>query len=205
MTIYFSELLLQVQEKKTVTKERATKAVTTKTPKIDAKPRLAQTGENVNLPAAVELRKINEEIRLHAREFVSELNAFNGTLLSRELYQSYLQGYIKSTESYEKLLELVQPFLVRRRELYGPLMSGDMVSIINKWYKALSISADGLNGSPSRLLSERLGEQVNPLRPRARPKKIDPTTIFRWLQSNKKPSSITTLIWLDELVKKSSS
>ena len=201
MSTYFSELLPPSTVKKAVTVKRTLKNAVDKTPPIEAKPRFAQTGENVNLPAAVELRKITDEIGLLGHEFVDELNAFNGTLLTRELFQMYLQGYIKSTDSYSKLLEAVRPFLVNRRKLYGPLMDSDMVSIVNRWYKLLNIPTDGANGSPLRLLSERLGKHVNPLRPKAGPKKVDPTTMFRWVQSNKKPSSITTLIWLDELVK----
>lgn len=201
MSIYFSELLPPAPIKKVPKSKSSDKDEGIKTPNIGANHRFAQTGENVNLPTAIELRKINEEIGLLGHEFVDELNTFNETLLTRELFQSYLQGYIKSTDSYSKLLEAVRPFLAHRKKLYGDLMDKDMVSIINGWYKLLNISTDSANGAPTRLLSERLGKQVNPLRPKGGAKNIDPTTIFRWIQLNKKPSSISTLIWLDGLVK----
>ncbi len=200
MSIFFSELLPADAIKKAVTKKPKSPAKATKTPSLEVKHRFAQTGDNVNLPSAVELRKINDEIGLLGHEFVEELNAFNGTLLTRELYQSYLQGYIKSSDSYSRLLDAVRPFLEHRRKLYGKIMNQDMVTIVNGWFKSLNIAEDGSSGSPLRLLSERLGKQVNPLRASAGAKMIDPTTIFRWVQNNKKPSSITALVWLDGLV-----
>ena len=102
MSTYFSELLPAPPLKKVVIAKTPNKNGVQKTPVFEAKHRFAQTGENVNLPAAVELRKIVDEIGLLGQEFVDEISAFNGTVLSRELYQSYLQGYIKSTDSYSK-------------------------------------------------------------------------------------------------------
>lgn len=164
--------------------------------------RKATTGKMVNHPLAVELREINEQVNLLGNEFVREIIKFDGRPLTRELYQSYLQGYVAGTESYENLLERVRSFRDYRLENYRFLMSSDAKTIIEEWFRLLSIDISGAEGSPFRLFVRKIGPQKNPGNPSGEPKLRDHSTIYRWYKENKKPQSITDLIWYDKMVRK---
>jgi hypothetical protein len=185
------------------------------TPAMTYKHRKARTGAMVDHPLAIELRSITAKIDLLGEELVQALYDFNGTEMTRALLQAYLQGYVRSTQPYEDLLGQLKLFLAHRERLYGKLMNNDARTIIEGWLKALKIPKDGSKGAPFRLFSEAIGPVVKPPKPIPRekqslakvppvqtPKPIDPTTLFRWYQKNKKPETITLLIWLDGLVKK---
>jgi hypothetical protein len=184
------------------------------TPVMTYKHRKARTGAMVNHPFAIELRSITAKIDLLGEELVNALYDFNGTEMTRAMLQAYLQGYVRSTKPYEDLLGVLRLFLAHRERLYGNLMNNDARTIIEGWLKALRIPLDGSKGAPFRLFSEAIGPVVRPPKlmphekqglveapPKKIPKPIDPTTVFRWHQKNKKPETITLLIWLDGLVK----
>lgn len=169
---------------------------------IQSVPRRPTKGKMLSHPLAVQLREISSHINLLGKEFVDEIQKFDQQPLTRELYQIYLDGYIQSTEAYERLLERFKAFHKYRYEKYAYLMDNDVRTIMEGWFKALNLDITGASGSPFRLFVRALGPQVNPKDPTAPPKLRDHSRPFRWYKENKKPQSINELIWFDNLVKK---
>lgn len=167
-----------------------------------APPRQPTTGKMLKHPLVVELRKINDHIHLLGNEFVTEIVKFDGQPLTRELYQVYLQGYIANPESYEKLLARFVAFHQHRYAKYAYLMDNDMRTIFESWFRDLGLDITGEKGSPFRMFVKVLGPQQNPKKPNEPPKLRDHSRLFRWYKENKKPQSISELIWLDTIVKK---
>ncbi len=170
-------------------------------PLASAPARRPTTGKMLSHPVVIELRKLDEHIHLLGNEFVSEIIEFDGLPLTRELYQIYLQGFIASTEAYERLLDRFRAFHAYRYSKYAYLMDNDVKTIIEGWFKALNLDITGASGSPFRLFVKALGPQLNPKKPDEPPKLRDHSRLFRWYKENKKPQSINELIWLDNIVK----
>lgn len=169
---------------------------------LQSEPRRPTKGKMREHPLARELRKINSHIHLLGKEFVEEIVKFDGQPLTRELYQIYLDGYILSTDAYERLLERFRAFHEYRYKQYAYLMDNDVRTIIEGWFDALKLDITGASGSPFRMFVRAIGPQPNPKDPAAPPKIRDHSRPFRWYKENKKPQSINELIWFDNIVKK---
>lgn len=167
------------------------------TTKFEKAVRVGGKGPEFNSPDCIEINKICDEIGLSGKEICEGLEEFDGQPLTRLSLQSYKQGIVLGQESYSALLARLKPYLAMRKEKYGYLMSSDGVQIIESWMELLKIDISSSEISPWKSFSDKIGK----VRKNGKLIRIDHTTIYRWYKFNKKPFSITDLIWYDEIVK----
>lgn len=195
-------------------------------------PGLAQTYKEkpvgLGNPLTIKMQEIRAALHLTAKQLAVEINTYyknkaksgakntqKGQSLVRpmtsEVLQSYFQGFVHTEDKIEEMYLILSEFAAYKIKdtLY---VDKDMRGIINHWFNQLNIDPSGRDGSPYRLLIEKItpyrakktkiapaklnadGEIDGPV------KGADHTTIFRWYQGNRKPRSNLTIRELDEAV-----
>ena len=162
--------------------------------RIDA----AQHGVASFDPRIREIRTFKETYRLTSNNLV-ELLALQGFEISRTSLSAYLQGNVKGTDvrqgfsavgrrvEVDHVTDLYAEFKkleVRYSPVFKKLLSTDMRSLMESWYRKLGI----YSGSKERQLAKIIG--------------VDFTSLFKWYRSNSFPMSIKTLLSITERIQK---
>jgi hypothetical protein len=177
-------------------------------------------------PLTMKMQEIRTALHLTAKQLAVEMNAYykakaksgsnKGEQLVRpitsEVLQSYFQGFVHTQSKIEEMYRILSEFAAHKIKdtLY---VNKDMRGIINHWFNELDIDPSGRDGSPYRLLVEKISPYRATKTTRISPAKIneigdievpvkgfDHTTIFRWYQGNRKPRSNLTIKEIDDAV-----
>lgn len=166
--------------------------------KLDRRPRVGGHGPNFETKQCKEINEICDTLHMTGIEICNLLADFDSEHgLTRQGLQSYKQGYVREPELYEALLGRMRPFLHDQLKKHGHLINSEPIDIYVGWLKLLKIDISDKKNSAWRLFSDKIGV----VKKDGKDFKIDPTTVYRWFQGNKRPSSNTELIWYDNLVK----